>query len=456
MHRPLLAGADDDRGDAGGLELLHGAEKIVPGLDVLGLHAGLLEQFLVVIEGDLADLERNADDLAVDLEGVVRRRGQRSLPRRDISGDVLEEARLVLRLHDAAAPAVEQLRARVGGLQHRRQLRLEGLVLQILELDLHAGMRGVVIVGDLLPNRLLSRVFADMKDGDVRIGVGRGAQSGRGRPRGLRVGGMSWASSGSRRGFFLSAMRIKSVSTFGDCQASRREPARKCGAMRLTRRRGLENNSASRRKTRGPSGNARAMKTADPELMRAINRFHVMDAIRRFGPMSRVEISQFTELSSTTVSAITAALLDDRLIIPLQVGAVRDAGRGRPRVMLKLNPDAAHVVGVKLAHDQITVAVTNFCADILRSLALPIRIDRQTASVIADLVEDGVRRCVSDAGLDIAQISGVCVGLPGVVERAAGICRQSPILQRARRAVRRRSRPSPRRALLRSTATSIS
>jgi len=171
------------------------------------------------------------------------------------------------------------------------------------------------------------------------------------------------------------------------------------------------------------------MKTADPELMRAINRFHVMDAIRRFGPVSRVEISQLTELSPTTVSAITAALLDDRLIIPLQMGAVRDAGRGRPRVMLKLNPDAAHVVGVKLAPDEITVAVTNFCADILRLLALPIRVDRQSAPVIADLVEDGVRRCVSDAGLEVADISGVCVGLPGVVERAAGVCRQSPLFQ---------------------------
>ena len=169
------------------------------------------------------------------------------------------------------------------------------------------------------------------------------------------------------------------------------------------------------------------MKTADPELMRAINRFHVMDAIRRLGPISRVEISDFTELSATTVSAITAALLDDRLIIPISVGAVRDAGRGRPRVMLKLNPDAAYVVGVKLAPDQITVATTNFCADVLQNLVLPIRIDRQSAPVIADLVEDGVRRCVSDAELSIAEIAGICVGLPGVVERAVGICRQSPI-----------------------------
>ena len=169
------------------------------------------------------------------------------------------------------------------------------------------------------------------------------------------------------------------------------------------------------------------MKTADPELMRAINRFHVMDAIRRFGPISRVEISDRTQLSATTVSAITGALLDDELIITHQLGGIRDAARGRPRVMLELNPAAAYVVGVKLALDQITVATTNFRADVLSSLILPIRLQRQSVAVIADLVEDGIRRCVADAGLTMEQISGVCVGLPGVVERIAGVCRASPI-----------------------------
>ncbi len=169
------------------------------------------------------------------------------------------------------------------------------------------------------------------------------------------------------------------------------------------------------------------MKTADPELMRAINRFHVMDAIRRFGPVSRVEISERTELSPTTVSAITAALLDDKLIATLQLGELRDASRGRPRVMLRLNPDAARVVGVKLAPDMITIAVTDFCAEVLAKLSLPIRIRRQTPAVIADLVEDGVRRCVSDADLDMKDIAGICVGLPGVVASATGVCRQSSI-----------------------------
>lgn len=169
------------------------------------------------------------------------------------------------------------------------------------------------------------------------------------------------------------------------------------------------------------------MKTADPELMRAINRFHVMDAIRRFGPISRVEIADRTDLSPTTVSAITALLLDDGLIIPRAIGAVRDSARGRPRVMLELNPGMAFVAGVKLAPDQITIATTNFRVDVMHTLSLPVRIDRQPANVIADLVEDGVRRSVSDAGLSMSRISGVCVGLPGIVEKASGVCRQSPI-----------------------------
>jgi predicted NBD/HSP70 family sugar kinase len=169
------------------------------------------------------------------------------------------------------------------------------------------------------------------------------------------------------------------------------------------------------------------MKTADPELMRAINRFHVMDAVRRFGPIARVEISTRTDLSPTTVSAITAALLDDGLIVPRPTGDVRDAARGRPRVLLELNPEAAQVVGVKLAPDRITVVLTNFRADVLNQLALPIRLNRQAAAVVADLVEDGIRQCVADAGRNLEEIAGICVGLPGVVEQGSGLCRQSPV-----------------------------
>ena len=59
-----------------------------------------------------------------------------------------------------------------------------------------------------------------------------------------------------------------------------------------------------------------------------------------------------------TVSAITAALLDDALIdirwVPTTEGL-----RGRPRVMLELRAAAAHVVDVKLTAHAVSIAVIN-------------------------------------------------------------------------------------------------
>lgn len=170
------------------------------------------------------------------------------------------------------------------------------------------------------------------------------------------------------------------------------------------------------------------MKTADPELMRAINRFHVLDTIRRYGAISRVEIGDRIQLSPTTVSAITASLLDDGLILTRHEGDLRGGGnRGRPRVMLALNPDAARVVGAKIAANRLVFVVTDFQGDVLAQLTLPVRVDRLPLEVIADLVDDGVRRCVLDAGIAMADIKSVALSLPGIIEHGSGRVRASSI-----------------------------
>ena len=71
VHRPLLAGADDQRRDPRRLELLHGAEKVVPALDVLGLHAGLGEQLLVVVENDFAHFKGTPTALPSTLKALT-------------------------------------------------------------------------------------------------------------------------------------------------------------------------------------------------------------------------------------------------------------------------------------------------------------------------------------------------------------------------------------------------
>jgi predicted NBD/HSP70 family sugar kinase len=170
------------------------------------------------------------------------------------------------------------------------------------------------------------------------------------------------------------------------------------------------------------------MKTADPELMRAINRFHVLDTVRRHGPLARVEICERTELSATTVSAITASLIDDGLVAPLHIGDVRNGGRGRPRVMLALNPDAACIVGVKISPYRMNLVVTNFGGDVVSELGLPVRLDREPLTVLSYLIEDGVRSCLSRAGLALDAVTSLSVALPGIVEYGTGRVRASALI----------------------------
>jgi hypothetical protein len=55
--------------------------------------------------------------------------------------------------------------------------------------------------------------------------------------------------------------------------------------------------------------------------------------------------------------------------------------------------------------------------------SLIMRSARQAPEVVADVVEDAIRRAVVDCGLDLSDISAVCAGVPGVVAelKAAGV-----------------------------------
>lgn len=171
---------------------------------------------------------------------------------------------------------------------------------------------------------------------------------------------------------------------------------------------------------------------SEPEIIGAASVGLVLDTLRRYGPISRIEIAEKAVLSRSTVTEITARLLKDGLI-----GVAKDPiaeptslARGRPRVGLSLNPKAAYAVGVRVAISQITVSVTDFVCEVVGSSVLHFRSARQAPEVVADVVEDAIRRAVMDCGLELDDISAICAGVPGVVDRVSGICYWSPAFSR--------------------------
>jgi len=162
------------------------------------------------------------------------------------------------------------------------------------------------------------------------------------------------------------------------------------------------------------------VKIADPLLMREINKFHVLETIRHHGQISRVEISERTLLSGTTVSAITGALIEEGLIHAIHTAANGETQRGRPRVLLGLVPDAAYVLGIKISEAMTTVTLVDFSGEQVSSAQLPIRMARQPVEVIADLIEDALDDCVNKSGVDRSRIKGIGIGIPGLVDPRSG------------------------------------
>lgn len=168
------------------------------------------------------------------------------------------------------------------------------------------------------------------------------------------------------------------------------------------------------------------------EPLKTVNQFEILNSIRIGGAISRVELSNITGQSRATVTNITARLIKQNLIYE-KVGKDRadkdKAARGRKRVLLSINPEAAYVIGVKVSASKIGVVLTNMNADIKSSIIMPVRANERPIDFVADLIEEGIRYCVNEERLSFDQVSGIGVGLPGFVESRKGICHWSPLFK---------------------------
>ncbi len=161
------------------------------------------------------------------------------------------------------------------------------------------------------------------------------------------------------------------------------------------------------------------MAVADKDLIKEINQFNILNTIRTARSISRIELAQITGQSRASVTNITARLIDNNLIYEKE--AKDSKQRGRKRVMLALNADAAYVVGIKVSAGMISCAVTDMQAEVRSSVDLPVRTANKPVEFVADLIEEGVSYCIAQAGLTPSMISGIGTGIPGLIDRMKGI-----------------------------------
>jgi predicted NBD/HSP70 family sugar kinase len=141
----------------------------------------------------------------------------------------------------------------------------------------------------------------------------------------------------------------------------------------------------------------------------------IMDAIRRYGPISRPQISDKVGLNVVTISHYIDDFLRKNLIIEKEFD-VSEGGR-RP-LLLDLNPEAGYTIGVGINLTHIVGLLMDIKGNIIYKIASDI-----TGVVSTDIVSkilEVIRKILQRYKNYSHKIKGVGVGIAGLINKRTG------------------------------------
>ena len=166
--------------------------------------------------------------------------------------------------------------------------------------------------------------------------------------------------------------------------------------------------------------------TAHPAVgAHAINRGQLIDAIRRAGQVSRVELVQQMGSNAATVSMAVRSLIDEGLVV--EVGRAASTG-GKPAVLLSLVPDSRFALGVSLDHSGISYVVANLGGAVVGRLRRR-GAGEDTPAAVVERIGEETTSLVKDVGVDPTLLLGLGVVSPGPITGSNGMALTPPVMQ---------------------------
>lgn len=162
---------------------------------------------------------------------------------------------------------------------------------------------------------------------------------------------------------------------------------------------------------------ARTGKLSPPGEQRENGRQQILDVIRSSEHIARIDIAKATGFSPATVTALTAELLGAGVIEEVASAENPSSGRrGRPRIALAIRGQAHKVAGIKVAHHLMSVVITDFTGqDIIRHEVVR-REGRVATGALCLEIHDALEQACATGGFTINDLSGVGLGLAGMVD----------------------------------------
>ena len=150
------------------------------------------------------------------------------------------------------------------------------------------------------------------------------------------------------------------------------------------------------------------------------NRLQILRLLRQ-QPASRAELSRLTGLTRAAISLIIEELIGEGMV--KESTQIADHVRGRAPVLLKLHPDGAYAVGVRLTRSQCRIGLSDFRGRLLDNTAAPLPAQ---ANRLPALLKEKIENLLAAHQIPRDKLLGVGVATPGPVDAMAGLILNPP------------------------------
>ncbi len=155
------------------------------------------------------------------------------------------------------------------------------------------------------------------------------------------------------------------------------------------------------------------MQKSNQERTKTHNKQLALSLIYSQNGISRADLARRTSLTRSTISDIVTELMEEGLVG--EVGRAQSSG-GKPPILIDVNEDARHIIGIDLASGEFRGAIINLRGEIKERVSLPI--EEQAGELALSLVYELIDRLLE---LTEVEILGIGIGTPGLMDIERGV-----------------------------------
>ncbi len=148
-------------------------------------------------------------------------------------------------------------------------------------------------------------------------------------------------------------------------------------------------------------------------------RQQVFEFVRAQGHAARADITHALGISAGSTTTITADLISCGYLREFEKQS-KGTGRGRPKVALEVVPEAAYVIGIKLAFNRHTAVLADFGGNVIADVALPSSDMRRPMSQLLDETGELIDKLLKVSGKTKSSVRSVGIGMPGIIDHSTG------------------------------------